>query len=75
MTTGQPGAGPALHELGLSACPGLSWEQIGIEQPSPADLFGCPQTWTWADFGKAHPKAEAELPGPEAGAKDPEAEL
>lgn len=51
-------AGPTPHELGLSASPDLSWEDLGVAAPTPGDLFGCPQAWTWADFEKAYPKQE-----------------
>lgn len=50
---------PAPHALGLTASPDLSWDDIGVAQPSPADLFGCDPDLTWEEFGSAAPGTQA----------------
>jgi hypothetical protein len=45
-----PTAGaPTPHHPGLTNNPDLSWEDIGIAQPTPYDLFGYPSL-SWEDF-------------------------
>ncbi len=42
---------PTPHQLGLTINPDLSWEDIGIAEPTPSDLFGCRPGLTWESFG------------------------
>ncbi len=38
---------PTPYQLGLSADPDRTWEQMGIAVPTPADLFGAAPDLTW----------------------------